>query len=208
MNLILADYDGTLTAGDSHGALLRHILLRRRWPLLLVLLLSPLLLLLGLLSRPKAVWLLWWCATLGGDGWSWRCWVADYARREAPLFTEARALLVRDGERVWVVSASPRALVRRRLHHQLGGLRVGRVLGSRMGFSLGAIVPRHYSFGAAKRDLLPGMESGCAELALSDALSDLPLLALGQQAWLINPSPRRLAQGRERLPELMARHWH
>ncbi|ENY71478.1 haloacid dehalogenase-like hydrolase [Aeromonas diversa] len=207
MNLILADYDGTLTAGDSHGALLRHILLTRCWPLLLVLLLCPLLLLLGLLSRPKAVWLLWWCTTLGADGRAWRRWVADYARREAPLFTEARELLAREGGRVWVVSASPRALVRRRLCHQLGGLRVGRVLGSRMGFSLGAIVPRHYSFGVAKRDLLPGMKSGCAELALSDALSDLPLLALGREAWLINPSPGRLARGCKRLPRLAARHW-
>ena len=32
---ILADFDDTLAPGDSHAGLLRHILRRRGWPLLL-----------------------------------------------------------------------------------------------------------------------------------------------------------------------------
>ena len=45
-------------------------------------------------------------------------------------------------------------------------------------------------------------------LALSDSLHDLPLLALGQQAWLINPSARRLQQARARQPHLEVKNWH
>jgi len=44
-------------------------------------------------------------------------------------------------------------------------------------------------------------------LALSDSLHDLPLLALGQQAWLINPDVRRLQQARLQLPHLEVKNW-
>lgn len=201
---ILADYDGTLTPGDAHAALLRYIVRARRWPLLLLLLGAPLIALLWPRCRFAAVWLIWWCATLGARGGDWRRWIKAVAARSPPLFAEAAALLEQEGGRVWIVSASPRALVRRRLHQQWTGGAVARLIGSRMGRRYGAIVPRHYCFGAAKRAALP---PHAFALALSDSLSDLPLLALGEQAWLINPSARQLTKARRSLPAVAARTW-
>ena len=36
---------------------------------------------------------------------------------------------------------------------------------------------------------------------------DLPLLALGRAAWLVNPTHRRLQQARARLPHLRVKTW-
>lgn len=62
---ILADFDDTLAPGDSHAGLLRYILRRRIWPLLLL----PVIALGGLIylvpsQRRLGISLIWWAITL------------------------------------------------------------------------------------------------------------------------------------------------
>jgi len=202
---ILADFDDTLAPGDSHAGLLRFILRRRGWPLLLL----PLIALGGLVYlvprlRRQGISLIWWAITLGLSPLGWRRLVREYSLTRPGLFREARALLLAEGARCWVISASPRALVRAQLHRQLPRLPHG-VIGSHMGYRLGGLMPRFYCHGRHK--LLPGIRALGATLALSDSLHDLPLLALGEEAWLINPSARRLQQARVRLPHLRVKNW-
>ncbi|MGY3930852.1 HAD hydrolase, family IF [Aeromonas encheleia] len=202
---ILADFDDTLAPGDSHAGLLRYILRRRRWPLLLL----PLIALGGLVyllpnQRQRGISLIWWAITLGLSPLGWRALVRDYCRTRPGLFKEARALLVAEGKRCWVLSASPRALVRGQLHRQLPGM-PHRIIGSRMHYRFGGLMPRFYCHGQHK--ILPRILGLEIALALSDSPHDLPLLALGAEAWLINPSPARLQRVRERLPHIEPRQW-
>ncbi|MBV7414910.1 HAD family hydrolase [Aeromonas sp. sif2433] len=202
---ILADFDDTLAPGDSHAGLLRHILRRRRWPLLLL----PVIALGGLVyllpnQRRRGISLIWWAITLGLSPLGWRALVRDYCRTRPGLFKEARALLVAEGKRCWVLSASPRALVRGQLHRQLPGM-PHRIIGSRMHYRFGGLMPRFYCHGQHK--ILPRILDLEVALALSDSPHDLPLLALGAEAWLINPSPARLQRVRERLPHIEPRQW-
>lgn len=202
---ILADFDDTLAPGDSHAGLLRFILRRRLWPLLLL----PVIALGGLVYlvpslRRRGISLIWWAITLGLSPLGWRQLVRAYCHTRRGLFREARALLLAEGHRCWVLSASPRALVRAQLHRQLPRL-PHRIIGSRMHYRLGGLVPRFYCHGRHK--ILPGIRALGATLALSDSLHDLPLLALGEEAWLINPSARRLQQARGSLPHLEVKNW-
>ncbi|MGN5108484.1 HAD family hydrolase [Aeromonas hydrophila] len=203
---ILADFDDTLAPDDSHAGLLRFILRRRIWPLLL----WPVMALGGLVyllpsQRRRGISLIWWAITLGLSPLGWRRLVRAYCRTRPGLFREARALLLAEGQRCWVLSASPRALVRGQLHQQLPGHLPHRILGSRMHYRLGGLMPRFYCHGRHK--LLPGIHALGATLALSDSLHDLPLLAEGQAAWLINPTPARLQQARQALPRIEPRYW-
>ncbi|MGE6264116.1 HAD family hydrolase [Aeromonas media] len=201
---ILADFDDTLAPGDSHAGLLRFILRRRLWPLLLpVIALGGLVYLVPSLRR-QGISLIWWAITLGLSPLGWRQLVRAYCHTRPGLFREARALLLAEGHRCWVLSASPRALVRAQLHRQLPRL-PHRIIGSRMHYRLGGLVPRFYCHGRHK--ILPGIRALGATLALSDSLHDLPLLALGEEAWLINPSARRLQQARVSLPHLEVKNW-
>ena len=202
---ILADFDDTLAPGDSHAGLLRFILRRRLWPLLLL----PVIALGGLVYlvpslRRQGISLIWRAITLGLSPLGWRQLVRAYCHTRPGLFREARALLLAEGHRCWVLSASPRALVRAQLHRQLPRL-PHRIIGSRMHYRLGGLVPRFYCHGRHK--ILPGISALGATLALSDSLHDLPLLALGEEAWLINPSARRLQQARVSLPHLEVKNW-
>ncbi|MFM4813288.1 HAD family hydrolase [Aeromonas dhakensis] len=203
---ILADFDDTLAPDDSHAGLLRFILRRRIWPLLL----WPVMALGGLVyllpsQRRRGISLIWWAITLGLSPLGWRRLVRAYCRTRPGLFQEARALLLAEGQRCWVLSASPRALVRGQLHQQLPGQLPHRILGSRMHYRLGGLMPRFYCHGRHK--ILPGIQALGATLALSDSLHDLPLLAEGQAAWLINPTPARLQRARQSLPRIEPRYW-
>ena len=203
---ILADFDDTLAPGDSHAGLLRFILRRRRWPLLLL----PVIALGGLVYlvpslRRQGISLIWWAITLGLSPLGWRQLVRAYCHTRPGLFREARALLMAERARCWVISASPRALVRAQLHRQLPRL-PHRIIGSRMGYHLGGLVPRFYCHGRHK--ILPEIRALRVTLALSDSLHDLPLLALGQRAWFINPTARRLQQARAHQPHLAVKNWH
>lgn len=203
---ILADFDDTLAPDDSHAGLLRYILRRRVWPLVLL----PVIGLGGLIyllpnRRRQGISLIWWAITLGLSPLGWRAMVRGYCRTRPGLFREARALLLAEGDRCWVLSASPRALVRGQLYQQLRGHLPHRILGSRMHYRLGGLMPRFYCHGRHK--LLPEIQALKPVLALSDSLHDLPLLALGERAWLINPTPARLQKVREVLPHIEAKFW-
>ncbi|MGY3885074.1 HAD family hydrolase [Aeromonas aquatica] len=207
---ILADFDDTLAPDDSHAGLLRFILRRRLWPLLLL----PVIALGGLVyllpsrllpsQRRLGISLIWWAITLGLSPLGWRKLVRAYCRTRPGLFREARALLMAERARCWVISASPRALVRAQLHRQLPRL-PHRITGSRMGYRLGGLVPRFYCHGQHK--LLPEIRALAPVLSLSDSPHDLPLLALGEQAWLINPSPARLQKIQAQLPRILPKRW-
>ncbi len=167
---ILADFDDTLAPDDSHAGLLRFILRRRIWPLLL----WPVMALGGLVyllpsQRRRGISLIWWAITLGLSPLAWR------------------------------------RLVRGQLHQQLPGQLPHRILGSRMHYRLGGLMPRFYCHGRHK--ILPGIQALGATLALSDSLHDLPLLTEGQAAWLINPTPARLQRARQSLPRIEPRYW-
>ncbi|WP_429117252.1 HAD family hydrolase [Aeromonas veronii] len=167
---ILADFDDTLAPGDSHAGLLRYILRRRIWPLLLL----PVIALGGLVyllpsQRRRGISLIWWAITLGLSPLGWR------------------------------------KLVRAQLYQQLPGQLPHRIIGSQMHYRFGGLMPRFYCHGQHK--LLPEICALDAELALSDSLHDLPLLGLGKEAWLINPTPVRLQKARACLPHLMVKNW-
>ncbi len=203
---ILADFDDTLAPGDSHAGLLRYILRRRIWPLLLL----PVIALGGLVylvpsQRRRGISLIWWAITLWLSPLGWRKLVRAYCHTRPGLFREAHRLLEEEGHRCWVISASPRALVRAQLYQQLPGQLPHRIIGSQMHYRLGGLMPRFYCHGQHK--LLPEICALDTELALSDSLHDLPLLGLGKEAWLINPTPTRLQKARARLPHLMVKNW-
>lgn len=203
---ILADFDDTLAPGDSHAGLLRYILRRRIWPLLLL----PVIALGGLVylvpsQRRRGISLIWWAITFGLSPLGWRKLVRDYCRTRPGLFRQARDLLQSEGARCWVISASPCALVRAQLYQQLPGQLPHRIIGSRMHYRFGGLMPRFYCHGQHK--LLPEICALDTELALSDSLHDLPLLGLGKEAWLINPTLTRLQKARARLPQLMVKNW-
>ncbi|AUV13001.1 MULTISPECIES: HAD family hydrolase [Aeromonas] len=202
---ILADFDDTLAPDDSHAGLLRFILRRRIWPLLL----WPLMALGAVIyllpgQRSRGIALIWWAITLGLPPLAWRALVRQYSLTRPGLYREARALLTGEGHRCWVISASPRALVRAQLHRQLPRP-PHRIIGSRMGYRFGGLVPRFYCHGRHK--LLPELLTLEAALTLSDSLHDLPLLELGEQAWLINPQRTRLLKARAVLPHIEPRYW-
>ncbi|QNF13973.1 haloacid dehalogenase-like hydrolase [Aeromonas jandaei] len=203
---ILADFDDTLAPGDSHAGLLRYILRRRIWPLLLL----PVIALGGLVylvpsQRRRGISLIWWAITLWLSPLGWRKLVRAYCHTRPGLFREAHRLLEEEGHRCWVISASPRALVRAQLALQRPADLPYRTIGSLMHYRLGGLMPRFYCHGQHK--LLPEICALDTELALSDSLHDLPLLGLGKEAWLINPTPTRLQKARARLPHLMAKNW-
>lgn len=159
---ILADFDDTLAPGDSHAGLLRYILRRRLWPLLLL----PVIALGGLVylvpsRRRQGISLIWWAITLGLSPLGWRKLVRAYCRTRPGLFREARALLMKDGDRCWVISASPRALVRGQLHQQLPGKLPHRTLGSRMHYRLGGLMPRFYLLPRPAQDTARGTRPRC-----------------------------------------------
>lgn len=202
---ILADFDDTLAPDDSHAGLLRFILRRRIWPLLLWPLMAfgaVIYLLPG--QRSRGIALIWWAITLGLSPLAWRALVRQYSLTRPGLYREARALLTGEGHRCWVISASPRSLVRAQIHRQLPRL-PHRIIGSRMGYRFGGLVPRFYCHGRHK--LLPELLTLEAALTLSDSLHDLPLLALGEQAWLINPTRTRLWKMRAVLPHIEPCYW-
>ncbi|MFM5622193.1 HAD family hydrolase [Aeromonas veronii] len=203
---ILADFDDTLAPGDSHAGLLRYILRCRIWPLLLL----PVIALGGLVylvpsQRRRGISLIWWAITLWLSPLGWRKQVRAYCRTRPGLFREAHRLLEKEGHRCWVISASPCALVRAQLYQQLPGQLPHRIIGSQMHYRLGGLMPRFYCHGQHK--LLPEICALDTELALSDSLHDLPLLGLGKEAWLINPTPTRLQKARVLLPHLIPLRW-
>ncbi|MGK4473337.1 HAD family hydrolase [Aeromonas molluscorum] len=214
--LILADFDGTLAPGDSHAGLLRFILGRRRWPLML----SPLLRLGALLSLLPARWfargrgwgirLIWWSITLGLSPLAWRALVRAYSASRLGLFAPAMALLASYHHRLWIVSASPRALVRGQLALAFAQAPAcqpwpAHIEATRLRYAWGGLIPHHYCHGAAK--ITPAMTRRQVALCLSDSLHDLPLLRLGTVAWLVNPKPSLLRRARARLPRIVVKQW-
>ncbi len=156
-------------------------------------------------QRRRGISLIWWAITLGLSPLGWRKLVRAYCRTRPGLFRQARELLQSEGARCWVISASPCALVRAQLYQQLPGQLPHRIIGSQMHYRFGGLMPRFYCHGQHK--LLPEICALDAELALSDSLHDLPLLGLGKEAWLINPTPMRLQKARACLPHLMVKNW-
>lgn len=95
---ILADFDDTLAPGDSHAGLLRYILRRRIWPLLLL----PVIALGGLVyllpsQRRRGISLIWWAISLGLSPLGWRKLVRAYCRTRPGLYRQARELLQHEG---------------------------------------------------------------------------------------------------------------
>ncbi len=88
---ILADFDDTLAPGDSHAGLLCYILRRRRWPLLLlpIITLGGLIYLLPGKRRPSqrrlGLSLIWWAMTLGLTPLGLRELVRGYCRTRPGL---------------------------------------------------------------------------------------------------------------------------
>ena len=95
---ILADFDDTLAPDDSHAGLLRFILRRRIWPLLLWPLMAfgaVIYLLPG--QRSRGIALIWWAITLSSvvKGMVLPAWFMTVLHRRVPLAPgQARQLLM------------------------------------------------------------------------------------------------------------------
>ena len=195
---VLFDFDGVLVRGDSFEAFLRRRFRRSRWRLLPVLPLLPLLPMVLASPRGKglAARALFRCATLG--------WSEARYRREAEAFGRSLAqrpgAFLRDGvlalrrhlaagDRVLIVSATESTL----LDAMLDELKLPAVpclCSTVRGGWLGPRVVMH-NYGKAKPATLAA--HGVMppwDLAYSDALSDLPLLAGARRAVLVNPDAR------------------
>ena len=195
---VLFDFDGVLVRGDSFEAFLRRRFRRSRWRLLPVLPLLPLLpvILSGPRGKGLAARVLFRCATLG--------WSEARYRREATAFGRSLAqrpgAFLRDGvlalrrhltagDRVLIVSATEATLLDA-LFDELKMPAVPRLCSVVRGGWTGPRIALH-NYGRTKPATLAA--HGIAppwDLAYSDALSDLPLLAGARRAVLVNPDAR------------------
>lgn len=197
--VVVFDLDGTLVAGDSFGAFLRHLITR-----------APLRCAAAVLTAPAWVpaWLapptrltaerfLVWLATLGLDekvfGATARDFAAQHAGPEAGRTAAAALTQVREhldaGDRV-IVATGCAAPLAQEVCAVIGldGVEVIASTLTRHRWGLPEAVPAR---GSGK---LRALEAAGIRLpvdhAYSDSFSDLPLLAAARTAHVVDPSPR------------------
>jgi phosphatidylglycerophosphatase C len=198
---VIFDLDRTLISCDSFAGLLNSLLLRDWWRIGGVVAASPLLLPLWAAptTRPVALWVLLWCATVGLSSKEFAFFVSAHARR---LASEAGSKIYRDGlhalmahqrsgDRVVIVTGSGCDLAT--AFCAAVGLDHVRVVGSTLPSRAGGWVVDEHCVGAHKVAMLTaaGVTPPWA-VVYTDSASDLPLLRLAERRCVVNARPAAL----------------
>jgi len=192
---VIFDLDRTLIAGDSFAGCLNSLLLRDWWRVGAVAAASPALLLLWTTAttRPAALWVLLWCATVGLDDEEFSSILMAHGEK---LASEAESTVCRDGLRVLKEhqEAGDRIVIVTGSSSDLATafcaalrLRDVRVVGSTFRACAGGWVVDDHCAGARKVGLLAaaGVTPPWA-VVYTDSASDLPLLRLADRRCVVN----------------------
>ncbi|PWW22815.1 phosphatidylglycerophosphatase C [Geodermatophilus normandii] len=207
--VVVFDLDGTLVAGDSFGAFLRHLLTRRRPRLAAALLTAPVwlpALAVGRLRVPAERWLVWLAAVgLDADRFAAaaRSFAAQHAGaaggRAAPAVLARLREHVGRGDRVVVATACATPLAAEVC--RVIGLEDVEVVASDLRRTRwGPPAPTVPARGEGKVQALRAAGVPLPlDHAYSDSASDLPLLRAARVPHLVDPSPRELRRLRAAL---------
>jgi phosphatidylglycerophosphatase C len=205
--VVLFDFDGVLVRGDAFTKFMRARYSRAWWLMVPLLLLSPILLVPAATSygRRMVVRLVVGWALVGLDDAAYRSLADRFGRalaRDARHFSRAAfaALNVHRhaGDRVLVVTGCEETLARAILDEL--GFPAIELVASRLAFGRFGLRVALRNVGAEKlrqlalRDVLPEWD-----MAYSDSLVDLPMLAAARAAVLVNPRRGMLSRAHARL---------
>lgn len=204
--VVLFDFDGVLVAGDSFASVLRRLIAQRWWRRALALAVAPLALPLLLSDRGKgagaAIYLR--VALLGAGAGELDARLRDYgqalARNPARVHADAVAALrahLAQGDRVLVVSGSEQRLVDGVLAAL--DLRGIEVVASRLAHERGRWRVERHCYGRRKVEALGELGLAAWDVAYSDSLSDLPMLAGARRAVLVNADAAMVERAARRL---------
>lgn len=204
--VVLFDFDGVLVAGDSFAHVLRTLIRERWWRRALALAVTPIAMPLLLNGRTMSLGAAIYqrIALLGEDAGAFDARLAGFAqalarnpaRVHAEAFATLRAHLAR-GDRVLVVSGSEQRLVERVLATL--GVEGVEVLGSRLVQERGRWRVQRHCYGARKVEALAQIGIAAWDVAYTDSLSDLPMLAGARRAVLVNAGDALLERATRRL---------
>lgn len=210
--IVLFDFDGVLVAGDSFASVLRGLIGERWWRGALALLATPLALPLLLSGRHVSAGARIYqrVALLGVDAATFDARLRDFARElardPARVRTQAVATLrahVEAGDRVLVVSGSEQRLVAGVLATlELTGVEV---VASQVRHERGGWRVLRHCYGARKVEALAALGIERWDVAYSDSLADLPMLAGARHAVLVNAGEAMVARAARRLGRAPAR---
>lgn len=205
--LVLFDLDGTLVHGDAYTMFIRSRYRQAWWRGLLVLPIAPVLLAISASERGRraAARMMVRVALLGTSEDRYREHAESFGRelaRNSRLFSRLGISTLRRhmhaGDRVLIVTACEEALARAILDELgLGAIELvaSRLVWATMGWRLGV-----YNIGAEKlRQVAQRGVSPPWDLAISDSLSDLPILVAAREAILVNPDRRKLKRASAKL---------
>jgi len=193
--IVLFDFDGVLIRGDTFAMFMRDRYARARWRKGLVLLLSPWLLLVLPFSRRRVLRSLVHLGLFGMSEARYRDLTQAFSvalvRQPGRFCREGLNALRRHqvaGDRIVVVTGCEESLVRGVLA-ELGVPDV-EVLASRLRASRFGMRSDWHNIGRRKVELLAQHGIEAWQVAYSDSIQDLPMLALAAEAVLVNATPR------------------
>lgn len=193
--IVLFDFDGVLVRGDSFGLFVRDRFARASWRKALVLLMAPLLVLVLLFSRRRALRMLVGLALLGTNEARYR----ERARAFAVILVHRPRQFYRDGLRtlrqhkqggsgVVVVTGCEDTLARAVLEEL--GLASVEVLASRLRPGPLGMRPAWHNVGPRKVALLAEHGIEAWQVAYGDTMNDLAMLERADEAVLVNATPK------------------
>ena len=216
--VVVFDLDGTLVAGDSFGAFLRHLLTRRRLRLAAALLTAPVwlpALSVGRLRVPAERWLVWLAAVgLDADRFTAaaRAFAVEHAGAHGGRTAVAAVARLREhvgrGDRVVVATACATPLATEVC--RVIGLEDVEVVASDLRRTRWG--PPALTVPARGEGKVQALRAAGVPLPLdhaySDSASDLPLLRAARVPHVVDPSPRDLARLRAALgPDVEVLRW-